>query len=442
MNKLISPIAKIASRLWSRPIFKDTVTITICTILGRSIGFFIPFLIAAWYGVGSETDAFFFAYGIIFFLTFIFASVIGSVIMPFIAEARGNNEDIGKFVGSLLVLSFLLMLILSLAFALTGPTFLKLTTGFDERQLKLVYLLCLETLPVGLFVVWASLLSGVLNSYQAFAKPLISMGVRSLVIILFIFLLKDFLGIHAIPAAYIVGEAIRSIYLYFLMPVLLKSKVIWMVPDRRILGFFKAMVVMVMAMTLVGFNTIFNKTLASWLNPGSVSILEYANRIYYIPLTFMGEGLYVVLLSHWTKRIYLQGSSSLRGDVVKALKTIFWITVPTAIIFYFYRFEITALIYDRGVFPKALLPELSDIVGMYAICLVPQIACSTVIRGLLATTNISSIVKIAVLKTMLTVLCSLMFVYYWGLKGIPLSNSVVDFFGFLLAWFYLKSIVK
>ena len=93
-------------RLWEnvrhRPLVWDTITTTGWSTAGKAVGFLIPFFIAAWFGVSSDTDAFIFAYGLILFLANIFAPVVETVIVPFIAEARKNGEDVGKFIGNVL----------------------------------------------------------------------------------------------------------------------------------------------------------------------------------------------------------------------------------------------------------------------------------------------------------------------------------------------------
>jgi len=55
--------------------FKDTISTTFWSTLGKAIGFLIPFFLVAWFGVNSDMDSFFFAYGLVIFISIIFASV-------------------------------------------------------------------------------------------------------------------------------------------------------------------------------------------------------------------------------------------------------------------------------------------------------------------------------------------------------------------------------
>lgn len=101
-----------------RPLMKDALKTTILSAVGKAVGFLIPFFLAVWFGVTEETDAFFLVYGLILFLSGIFARVVENVIVPFIAEAKTNNEDVGKFVVNILALSGIGLLVLAGIFIL------------------------------------------------------------------------------------------------------------------------------------------------------------------------------------------------------------------------------------------------------------------------------------------------------------------------------------
>ena len=98
-------LKKLWTQIRSRALVWDTITTTGWSTVGKGMGFLVPFFVAAWFGVTAETDAFFFAYGLILFFSMTFAPVVESIIVPYIAEARSNNEDVGKFVGRILGIS-------------------------------------------------------------------------------------------------------------------------------------------------------------------------------------------------------------------------------------------------------------------------------------------------------------------------------------------------
>lgn len=85
-------INEVVDRVRARPLVRDTITTTFLSTIGKAVGFLIPFFIAAWFGVSQETDAFFFVYGLIIFMAGVFANVVESVIVPFVAELRAEED--------------------------------------------------------------------------------------------------------------------------------------------------------------------------------------------------------------------------------------------------------------------------------------------------------------------------------------------------------------
>ncbi len=438
MNRVISPLAKTALLLWSRPILKDIATTTVFTILGRSLGFLIPFFIAAWYGIGSGTDAFFFAYGIIFFLTSIFSGVVSAVVVPFVAEAKAKGEDQGRFIGSILMGSGLGISVISLIFVASGYPLFHLITGFSAAQLQLAYILSLETLPIFCLVVWSSLLAGVLNARQTFARPQLSFGVRSIINLLSIFTLQRFLGIYAIPLGYLLGEGFRTLYLFRLLAKCKDVAIKLVLPERHALNFFKAASVQMIGVTVLSLLPVIDRTMASWGGVGSVSLLSYAERLFFLPVGLLGEGLLIVLLSYWSKQTYNGQPERLRSEVFQTVRRVLYISVPVAAILFLFRLEYTHIFFNWGSFPRDRVAELSQLVGIYILALPPYLVSLVVARGLLALKDTPSLSKIAISMMSLKVLFNLILYNKLGLVGIVSASSLIYIFAMFGTLFCFK----
>jgi len=101
------------TRIYSKPIVIDAISTTIFSIVGKAVGFLIPFFIAIWFGANYETDAFFLGFGIVLFLITIFSPVLESIVVPYIAEAQENSEDVGLIIGSVFIFTLFIFLSLS-----------------------------------------------------------------------------------------------------------------------------------------------------------------------------------------------------------------------------------------------------------------------------------------------------------------------------------------
>lgn len=430
---------KIISEFYKRPLVRDTIKTTIWSTVGKSAGFLIPFFIAAWFGVSGKTDAFFFAYGVILFLSGIFAPVIESVIVPYIAEARTNNEDVGKFAGNILCVSGLGLLVLSALFILLIKPALPIITRFDRQTLELVHRLLIETAPLVIFLTWTSVLAGTLNTYKKFAFPAVSPAFRAMINLTIIFAFKDAYGVHSIAFGYVIGELARLIILFIVIKRLNLFKLRLSFRFGAKLGrFFKTASYQIMAMAAIGLNPIVDKTMASWIGAGSVSVLHYAHILYVIVVTFLNTGLMVTLLSHWSGRYNEEGIRKLKNNINKTIKVVSCITLPIMLLLIIFHQPIVKLAFGRAALAQASLSEVGRVWIFFLLGFVPYVIAGIYIRALLVTKRTKEIFFVSITKNLLHIILNCIFMILWGLKGIALSASTVSFAEVIMFRWILK----
>ncbi len=405
---------------------RDMITTTSYSIIGKGIGFLVPFFIATWYGVSAQTDGFFFTYGIILFLAGIVAPVIENVIVPYIAEFSSQNKSVNHFIGSLLVISTIILCLFFIPFAFLVKPGLAFVTRFDIANRHLVYVLLLETFPLVIFLTWTSILSGTLNAYKQFGIPAISPAIRAIVNLAIIFILKDVWGVHAIAIGYVLGELFRII---FLLIVIYRSKLFFPVLnfnfDQKIREFIHTASYQTFGMIAAGLMSVIDKTMASWLSTGSVSILEYANRLYDIPLSFMYTGFIVILLSHWSSRYYEFGIKRLNEDLIKTSKVIIPLTLFITIILISFHAPLVNLAYNRGSFNPDALSAVGRIWCYYLIGLCPFFFVQLFNRRYLVLRKTKILLWLAVLWNILKIFLNLLFIPLMNVEGIALSTSIL-----------------
>jgi len=425
-NKSIAFLNKIWVWIRSRPLVWDTITTTGWSTIGKAVGFLIPLFIAAWFGVTSETDAFFFAYGLIIFLSGIFAPVVESVIVPYIAEARARNEDISKFVGGILGVSGVGLLTLSGLVLLVIKPVLSVITRFDLQTLDLVYQLLIETAPLIIFLTWTSILAGTLNAYKKFTFPAISPAFRAIVNLAFIFIFKDIFGVHAIALGYVVGEVVRLAILAGVVKWLNFFKLcISLHLTPKLQEFFKTASYQTIGMITVGLNPFVDKTMASWLGEGSVSVLHYADRLYMIPVSFMCAGLFPVVLSHWSKDYYQKEEKSwLLQKVRNTAKLVLRTSSIIFLVLVLLSQSLVRLAFGHGKFDPKYLHILHWTFICYLFGLIPYTVGSMFTRGHLVLKNTSFLMKLAIFNCFLNVVLNYVLMQFIGVAGIALSTSI------------------
>jgi putative peptidoglycan lipid II flippase len=390
---------------------KSTLWTTIFSFIGKSLGFFIPFFIAIWFGITTETDAFFFVYGLILFLSGIFAPVVENVIVPYIAGV---------------------LFAFSIIFLFSVKPMLSALTRFDSQTLNLVYELTIEASPLLILLTWTSVLAGSLNAYQRFALPALSPGFRALIALGMILALKDIYGVHSIALAYVGGELVRLLVLLgtvrrlgiFRIRVSLKL-------GGRFREFLKTASYQTIGMATVGLMPVVDKTMASWLKEGSVSILYYAERLYMIPVTLVTTGLMVTLLSHWSKRYYESGFERLSAGVKKTVKVVGGMSVAATLMLLLFHRLIVNIAFDRGSFDQVQLSAVDWVWVCYLFGFVPYVLTAVFTRALLTIKNTKILMMCGFYACLLNVSLNYLLMRQFGVKGIALATALVYIFSFL-----------
>ena len=416
---------KIRAYLRSRPLIRDTLTTTAWSTAGKSVGFLIPFFIAAWFGVSGGTDAFFFSYGIILFLANIFAPVVEYVIVPYIAEARKEGRDLGGFIGAVMGISGLGILLLTGALLLAARPLLALVTRFDRPTLELTYRLLLETAPLIILLVWTGILSGTLNAYRKFAYPAVSPAFRAIINLGVIIAFRNILGVHAIALGYVAGEAGRML---ILLGIIRKFKLIRfrfsLLPGPFLRDFFGKASYQAVAMVAIWLKPIIDRAMASWLGEGKVSVLYYADRLYIIPITFICAGLMATTLSHWSSRYYELGRKTLAGDVRRAVRLVGAFTVVICVgLLLFYR-PIARLAFGRGAITPGELREVQRVWFCYLLGLLPYVIARIYFQAHLVLKNTRLLMGYAFCLNGLGATLNYILMRRFGVAGIALATGI------------------
>lgn len=419
-------------------LIRDTSTTTLWSVLGKGIGFLIPFFIAAWFGATAETDIFFFAYGIILFIAGILIPLAESIIVPYIAEARSDGRDVGKFIGGILETGTIGIIILTGLLILFIKPLLYLITDFDEKSLRLAYLLLAETSPLIIFSAWSSVFAAGLNAYRKFKLPALSPAFRALVNLAVIFIFKNRLGVHAIAIGYVAGEIVRLLILCFAVYRFRLFTIAFSIrTDPKLKEFFRIASYQAIALVALGLNPVVDRAMASWLSTGNISVLYYADRLYFIPVTIGVSGLSVVLLSGWSKLYYTHRKAELlRSDFSKIAKRLIPAAVFATVFLCLLSGIIVLLVYGRSKLSWEALLGVRQTFVFYALGLTPYFLGMLTIRFYQVLKDTRILMKWAIFSVAANVLCNLILMRYMGVAGLALSTTIVCAIGSL--YLYLK----
>lgn len=436
-------IKKFANFYSMRSLFKDTITTTIWSTIGKAGGFMIPFFIATWFGTNKETDAFFFTYGLILFLAGIFAPVVENVIVPYLMEFKINDENNDLFVSNILILFSAFLFIILILLIFFAKPLLRVVTDFNAASVNIAYRVLLEISPLIFLLLWTSILTGILNTQKRFFLPAISPGFRAVVNLFVIYVFKNDYGIHAIPLGYVVGEMFRFIILFYIINKLnlFRFRPSFSI-DHRVILFSKSAFFQIASMITIGINPFVDKTMASWLGEGSITILYYADRLYIIPVTFIVSGLLVTLLSHWSDLYYHEGTHSFVKMIKKSSITVFFITLPMMILFILFRYPILNLIFGRGSFSQNDISEVGLVWVCYLTGFLPYVMGLLLVHAHLVFKKTKALFYLSGINCFLNIVLNFLLMKKYNIAGIALSTSIASVFTTIGLYISLLRIIK
>ena len=168
-----------------------------------------------------------------------------------------------------------------------------------------------------------------------------------------------------------------------------------------------------------------NQSMAAGLPPGSVSVLNYGNKL----VTFVvGLGSLAVgsaVLPHFSRMVVAADWRGLRRTLRLYFVLLVGVTVPVTVLLCWQSQAIVSMIYQRGKFTAAD-SEIVARVQTLALIQVPfQIVAILGVRLLSACSRNDVLLLISGLNLAVTTIANLLLIGTWGVAGISLATSIM-----------------
>jgi putative peptidoglycan lipid II flippase len=342
--------------------------------ISRILGFVREVLIASLFGASYITDAFFLAWKI----PNIFRRVLGEgalekVLLPMLG-AGVNKKFLAHLLGFLIISS----LSLALSISLLSEWIVKLLAGTQKEDFvenaQTFLGIMIFYLP---FAVVNAFFATLLQYRKAFFVSYLSSAVFNLAVILFTLFFYRLWGILAPVWGVIVGGLLQVGFILFfagrkgvlIFPKLgfhpkLKHFLVNIVPS-----FFSAGVGQI--------STLAEAFFATLSGGGVLSYLNYAFRLFQLPISLIGVTSSRVSLSYLSGKVYSPDLKSLEFPLKKYLlkggEIALFFAIPTFIGILFYAQPTVSLVYQRGAFSDRDSAEVALYLTLYSLGLIPAV---------------------------------------------------------------------
>lgn len=342
------------------------------TLISRILGFVRDIMIAAFLGSGPVAEAFLIAFSLPnMFRRFFAEGAFNTAFVPMFAKKVEGGTDAQEFARD--AMSGLATILI--AFTLIAQIFmpwlvLAMASGFaDDARFGLTTGFARVAFPYILFISIAALLSGVLNSLGRFAAAAAAPVLLNIILVAVMTVAS--LTQRDIGWALVWGVPFAGIAQLVLVwwaaaraGMRLVPRMPRMTPELKRLAIIAAPAAM--AGGVVQINLLVGRQVASYFD-GAIAWLNYADRLYQLPLGVVGIAIGVVLLPDLARRLRAGDEAGSQHSINRAAEFTLLLTIPAAIALIVIPFPLVSVLFQRGAFSAADASATALAVAIYGV---------------------------------------------------------------------------
>lgn len=422
---------KIIRGLLSSRLLQKTLKLSSLSMVANFLGFLIPVYIAYIYGISKITDDFFFSYGIIVFISTIFSGAVKSVIVPFLLEKVHDKILFDRFISTVLYYSFSVLGTFSIVLLIVFSSINHFVST------NLYFYLAIST-PIFFFTVLNSLCYGVLNSLNQFYQAEISPFSRAIIIYGTIFLTSRWFGISAVILGYNLGEIGKFVHLVYILKQ--KNNINLSFRNKNygeIKPFVREGVLQSLATSIASASPIIDKIVASFLVVGSLSILDYGNRLFMVFSVILSAFL-TIILSKWSTEVVSKkfNIKEMNRIIIAILGVTFFLFCITWIT----KAQITEILYPKiGIDQRRII---ANVIVLNMLAFVFNAGNQIINRATIAFKGTNVLINVSIVKFIINIVFDILFMIFYGVIGIAISTILVNLAGFLLNYSLFITLIK
>jgi putative peptidoglycan lipid II flippase len=270
--------------------------------------------------------------------------------------------------------------------------------------------------------------SGVLNTWRKFAVPAFTPVLLNLSVIASSFLLANYLSqpIYALAVGVMIGGIAQfGVQWWALSRIQLRPRLCSPIgsafKDPTVRRIMRQMLPATLGVSVAQISLLINTNIATWLTPGSVTWLSFADRLMEFPTALIGVALGTVLLPSLSKANADPDKTQYSQLLDWGLRLVLVLGLPAALCMILMADAMVATLFHYGAFTGADVMQTRTAVMAYSAGLIGLLAVKILAPGYYGKQDIRTPVKIAVVVLCCTQLFNLVLVPWLAHAGLALA---------------------
>ncbi len=414
-------------------LLKAFATISGLTFVSRILGLLRETLIASLFGAGFYTDAFNVAFRLPNLLRRLFAEgAFSQAFVPILSEYKNRRtpEEANALINHVATLLGLAVFAITLLGIIGAPFIIELTAGGFEKdpdKFALTVALTRVTFPYIFFMALVALAAGVLNTWSRFAVPAFTPVLLNLAMIAMALFAAPYFDVPVKAlawGAFIGGAAQLALQIPALARLGLLPRLSLRFNDPGVNRILKLMAPATLGVSVAQVSLLINTSFASHLREGSISWLNYADRLMEFPSGILGVALGTILLPSLSKLSASRDTSEFSATLDWGLRFALLLTLPAAAAIAVLGVPLIATLFHHGKFGAIDVLQTRQALLAYSVGLSGLILVKILAPAFYSRQDIRTPLKIALFTLCATQAMNAVFIFFTPLAHAGLALSI------------------
>ena len=407
---------------------KTTALVLMLIILTSKItGFFRDIVLAQTFGAGEITDAYLTALNIPVVLFDGISAALGTTFIPiyFKIKSSKGQEEVNKFTSNILNIVIIISLIFVLLGVIFAPYIVKIfAVGFKGD----VFDLTVNYSKILIFSMVFIAINGLVSSYlvasgNVYISGAITIPFNIFVIIAIIFasVTESYVMVYGTLIAYIAQ-------LLFQLPLLIKKgykhRLTVNLRDENIRQILFLVIPVFIGSYINQINAVVNRTLASTLDSGSITALNYANKLNMFAVGVIAVAISTIMYPILSNLASEGNKKLFKINISKSINMIVIIMLPIMVVMTTFSTEIVKVLFEEGSFNSHDTYLTSTALFFYSIGILSYGLKELLAKSFYSLQDTKTPVRNATISVVINIVFSIILVNIMGIGGLALASSI------------------
>ncbi|WP_102399820.1 murein biosynthesis integral membrane protein MurJ [Haloimpatiens massiliensis] len=411
---------------------KSTVIIMVITLLSKVMGFFRESLVAAKYGTSFSSDIYVFAWGVTSMLFATIGVALSTTFIPMLSDYIENKsfKDRNYFVNNILNITVLLAVILSLLGVVFGKyVVLIFGPGFATKYSEANFLEAIKITRIVfislIFVGVQNVLTGVLQAHKEFAVPASMSIFFNIVLITYLILWGDKFGAEGLIIALVIAFfAQMLIHIPTYIKLGYKYRFVLDFKDRAIKKMMSLIVPVIVGTSITQVNFLVDRAFASSVGEGSISTLNFANKLNLFIYGVFGMAISTVVYTELSRESAKEDIKAYERTLTKAINTINLVMIPATVGMVLLRVPIIDVVFKHGAFDDKAAKLTASVLVCYAPAMIIYGIRDVMNRAFYSIKDTKTPMINSGIGVLVNIVLNIILIRNWGINGLAIATTV------------------